>query len=118
MKIDIDIEKLNQDDLYQLKHIMVKQQNYEQAAIFLDAYRKLVVDEESHTLIKNSAVIGSRGSINESNTILFSVDGEDKLKINKDGFFVGDVLIKEDETIYEQFKEWLDLAVQDLNEQL
>ena len=46
----------------------------------------------------------------EPNNIVFSIENEEVIKINPDGFYWKGKSIKEDTEIYERFKNWVDYA--------
>lgn len=47
----------------------------------------------------------------DPNTIIFSIEDEEYLKISSEGFFVKGRLIEEDREIYQEFKNWLNKAM-------
>ena len=64
-------------------------------------------------IVLNSAVIGNEFKLDELNTIIFSIGGEEMIKINEEGFFIKEKLVENDKKIYHQFKEWVDLALKE-----
>ena len=62
-------------------------------------------------LVLNSAIIGNEFKLDEPNTIVFSIDGEEMIKINEEGFYYKGKLVEDDKEIYHNFKEWVDLAL-------
>ena len=64
-------------------------------------------------LVLNSAVIGNEFKLDEPNTIVFSIDGEEMIKINEEGFYYKGKLVEDDKEIYHNFKEWVDLALKE-----
>ena len=51
----------------------------------------------------------------ETNNIVFSIDGNEAIRLNKDGFHWRGKLVEEDKVIYLRFKEWLDFAHSEMN---
>jgi hypothetical protein len=65
-------------------------------------------------LVLNSAIIGNEFELGEPNTIVLSLDGEESIKMNKEGFFHKGILVENDEEIYSNFKNWIDLALKEV----
>lgn len=63
---------------------------------------------KNNELMFNGKIIGSSFTLEESNTIVFSINNEKIIKMNKDGFYIKGKLVKKDNEIYLAFKEWID----------
>lgn len=68
-------------------------------------------------IVFNSAVIGNEFELGEPNTIVLSIDGEERIKINQEGFYYKGNLVENDKEIYNNFKEWVDLALKEVKDE-
>ena len=64
-------------------------------------------------IVLNSAVIGNEFELGEPNTIVLSIDGEERIKVDEEGFYYKGKLVENDKEIYHNFKEWIDLALKE-----
>jgi len=60
--------------------------------------------------IENTDFSAISGFKQEPNNIVFSLDGEDMIRMNKNGFYIKGKLVKKDKEIYLAFKEWIEKA--------
>ena len=67
--------------------------------------------ENKSLITLNSAVIGNEFELDEPNTIVLSIDGEEIIKVDEEGFHYKGNLVENDKEIYHNFKEWVDLAL-------
>ena len=62
--------------------------------------------------INDGIVLGYDGELHESNTILFSIDEEEYIRMNKEGFYIKGKLVSSDNEIYYAFKEFIEKALE------
>lgn len=65
------------------------------------------MSDEKYSIKTDSTVTFSNSVSNLDRSIIFLVGGKQRLKIDKDGFYVDDRLVANDLEIYETFKDWL-----------
>ena len=65
------------------------------------------MSDEKYSIKTEFPVTFSNSVSNLDRSIIFLVGGKQRLKIDKDGFYVDDRLVANDLEIYETFKDWL-----------
>ena len=68
------------------------------------------VGETEHDIYEIDPLGNPIDTIMEDNTIVFSIDNEEVIKIDKEGFYWKGELVEHDWEIYDHFKEWLETA--------